>query len=113
MSSLAPAVLKLIEVIDEENAMLRQHRIVFHASFTDKKNHALRELMAAQRSDALPETARACRALLERLSIALRTNTALLKLHIGAVGEMSDIIIGGLREADSDGTYSRSRYARV
>ena len=113
MSSLAPAVLKLIEVIEEENAVLREHRIVFHAGFTDRKNQALRELMAAQRSDGLPEAARGCRTLLERLSSALRTNTALLKLHIGAVGEISDIIIGGLREADSDGTYSRSRHAHV
>lgn len=113
MSNLAPAVLKLLEVIEEENAVLREHRIVFHAGFTDRKNHALRELMAAQRADSLPEAARACRALLERLSSALRINTTLLKLHVGAVGEMSDIIIGGLREADSDGTYSRSRSTRV
>lgn len=113
MSNLAPALLKLIDVIEEENAVLREHQIVFHAGFTDRKNHALRELMAAQRTDGLAETARACRPLLERLSSALRINTALLKLHIGAVGEMSDIIIGGLREADSDGTYSRSRSARI
>lgn len=111
-SGIAPALVKLIEVIEEENAALGEHRIVFHAGFTDRKNQALRELMAAQRSEYAAESARACRDLLQRLSGALRANAGLLKLHIGAVGEISDVIINGLREAESDGTYSRSRYPR-
>jgi hypothetical protein len=111
-SGISPALLKLIEVIEEENAVLGEHRIVFHAGFTDRKNQALRELMAAQRSESVSESALACRELLQRLSSALRVNAGLLKLHIGAVGEISDIIIGGLRDAESDGTYSRSRHLR-
>lgn len=111
-SSLSPALLKLIEVIEEENVALREHRIVFHAGFTDRKNQALRELMAVQRSEGLREAAMACRTSLERLSAVLHSNAGLLKLHIAAVGEMSDIIINGLREADFDGTYSRNRRVR-
>ena len=82
---------------------------MFHAGFTDRKNQALRELMAAQRSEKLrrlPGPAGSC---LERLSAALRINAALLKLAHRCCRRMSDIIIGGLREAESDGTYSRSR----
>ncbi len=107
-----PALAKLIEVIEEENAVLQKHQIIFHGGFTDKKNQALRELMAAQRSENPREAALACRDMLQRLSGALQINSGLLKLHITAVGEMSDIIIGGLRDAESDGTYSRSRPQR-
>lgn len=107
-AALSPALIKLIEVVEEENLGLGQHRIDFHAGFTDRKNQALRELMAAQRSALSPAATEACKPLLERLSGALRENARLLKLHIAAVGEVSDIIISGLREADSDGTYSRN-----
>jgi hypothetical protein len=109
---LRPSLLKLVDVIEEENAALGKHDILCHAGFTDRKNQILREVMAAQRSEDPREAAQACKGLLERLSVALRTNAALLKLHIGAVGEMSDIIISGLRDAESDGTYSRNRSPR-
>jgi hypothetical protein len=108
-SPLSPALLKLIEVVEEENMALEQRRILVHAGFTDRKNQALRELMAAQRFGNPAEASRTAEPLLRRLSAALRANAALLKLHIAAVGELSDIIIGGLRAADSDGTYTRSR----
>lgn len=112
-SSLSQAILKLLDVIEEENAVLRDHRIVVHAGFTDRKNQALREVMAAQRSENPRDAARACKEQLKQLSAALQSNAALLKLHITAVGELSDIIIGGLRAADSDGTYSRNRQGPV
>ena len=106
-SALQPALLKLVDIIEEENSILSRQGIVSHAAFTDRKNHALRELMAAQRFDGRPARIAECRPLLTQLSAALKTNARLLKLHITAVGELSDIIIGSLREADSDGTYSR------
>jgi hypothetical protein len=110
--SIRLALSKLIDVIEEENAVLQDHRIILHTCFTDRKNQGLRELMAAQRSDDPGRGREACKNLLERLSSALRVNASLLKLHIGAVGEMSDIIISGLREAESDGTYCRNRQMR-
>jgi hypothetical protein len=97
----------LIETIEEENGVLRQHKVISHAVFTDKKNHALRELMSAQRFETAPLAFPACKPLLQRLALALKVNASLLKLHIKAVGEVSDIIVSSLREADSDGTYSR------
>lgn len=114
-SALATAVEKLIGVIEEENSLLREHRVSVHAGFTDRKIHALRELMATQRAEGARQAVEAVKPLLLRLSAALGTNARLLKLHIAAVGEVSDIIIGGLREAESDGTYSRSRnaYGRI
>lgn len=108
-NALYTAVVKLIGVIEEENTLLRDHRVSLHAGFTERKNHALRELMAAQRADGAGQAIAAVKPLLQELAAALGTNARLLKLHIAAVGEVSDIIIGGLREAESDGTYSRSR----
>ena len=110
--ALSPALLKLIEIIGEENGVLRRREFVSHAGFTDRKNQVLRELMAAQRREALPAATARVRPLLEQLSDVLHENARLLKLHIAAVGEISDIIVGSLREADSDGTYSRGRDRR-
>ena len=106
-TAIAPALLRRIETIEEENAVLRRHVVVQHSGFTDRKNQALRELMAAQRRDPGSCVMPHMRPHLERLSQALGENAQLLKLHITAVGEISDIIIGSLRDADSDGTYSR------
>lgn len=107
--ALSPALLKLIDVIEEENTVLRLRGITLHAGFTDRKNQALRELLAAQRSIISKAAQEASRPLLKQLSGCLEENSRLLKLNIAAVGEISDIIIGSLREADSDGTYSRGR----
>jgi hypothetical protein len=108
-SPLTVAVAKLIAAVEEENGILQRHGIVLHAGFTDRKNHALRELMAAQRCEPSSACLASSRPLLRRLSDALRRNAALLKLHIAALGDISDIIIASMRDADSDGTYSRSR----
>lgn len=112
-SGLKPALTKLIEVVEEENAVLTQHKVFFHSGFTDRKNQALRELMAAQRSGPSVGSVQAVRPLLQALAGALHDNARLLKLHIIAVGEISDIIVGSLRAADSDGTYSRNQPQRV
>lgn len=50
--ALGLAIAKLVEVVDEENSALLRHDIISHAGYTDRKNHALRELMAAQRRDS-------------------------------------------------------------
>lgn len=106
-SALTAALLRLIDTIEDENARLRRQEIVSHATFTDRKNQALRELMAAQRKPSAPRDDGNLHPLLRRLSGLLEDNGRLLKLHISAVGEVSDVIVGSLRDADSDGTYSR------
>lgn len=106
-SALGQALARLVEAVEDENASLDQQTIASHADFTDRKNQALRELMAAQRRDAGGGDAVALRPMLLRLSGALQRNTRLLKHHIAAVGEVSDILVRALREAESDGTYSR------
>lgn len=106
-SALALAVAKLLEAVEDENSALRRQEIISHAGYTDRKNQALRELMAAQRRDDSGTSADQIRPQLLLLSQALNANARLLKHHIAAVGEVSDIIVGSLRDANSDGTYSR------
>lgn len=106
-SALSLAVEKLLEVVEDENSALRRQEIISHAGYTDRKNQALRELMAAQRREAVPIAVEQVRPQLLRLSQALLANSKLLKHHIAAVGEVSDIIVESLRDANSDGTYSR------
>lgn len=97
----------LLSLIDEENGLLERREIHRHASFTERKNQALRELMLAQRvHPGLGDSGR-CDSLVRELKLSLTKNAMLLQYHIAAVGEVSDIIIAALREAESDGTYSR------
>lgn len=111
-SVLGSAVARLVEVVEEENAVLHRQSIVSHAAFTDRKNQALRELMAAQRREGWDANAKALRPLLQSLSEALQLNARLLKHHIAAVGEVSDILVGNLRDLESDGTYTRGQSPR-
>lgn len=106
-TGLAVALGKLLDVVETENAFLQRHDVISHASFTDKKNQALRELLAAQRSSPQEAKPAALAPLAEKLTRALKTNSRLLKIHIAALGEVSDVIIGSIREAESDGTYGR------
>lgn len=105
--SLASAVRKLTNVLVEENECLASNRINSHGTFTRIKNEALRELMAAQESGCSEDVLMARHGELTVLKRLLARNAGLLKTHIGALGEVTDIIIGGLRAAESDGTYSR------
>lgn len=104
---IASAVMRLIETIEEENETLQSHRITSHSGFTDRKNQVLRELMIAQRRESADPITPELKRQLQRLREILHVNTQLLKHHISAVGEVSDIIVAGLKGAESDGTYSR------
>jgi hypothetical protein len=106
-SALGLAIAKLVEAVEDENSSLLRQDIISHAGYTDRKNQALRELMAAQRRDSIRTSVDQIRPQLLLLSQALRANAKLLKHHIAAVGDVSDIIVGSLRDANSDGTYSR------
>jgi hypothetical protein len=110
-SAFAVALNRLIAILEEENAVLRSNAITAHTGFTDRKNHALRELMVLRRC-ASENVGGGYGELLGALNRSLGENARLLKLHIAAVGEVSDIIIAGLRGATSDGTYTRNSAAR-
>ena len=107
-SALGTAITRLIELVEEENNLLLQQQVFSHSGYTDRKNQALRELLIAQRREMTDVARSDLRPALQRLAAVLQVNARLLKHHIAAVGELSDIIVGSLKDADSDGTYSRS-----
>ena len=110
---LSVAIARLMDVLREENEALQQQRMVSHSGYTDRKNQAFLELMVAQRGLTARDQDLSCLGDSTNLKELLQTNARLLKLHISAVGEVSDIIIDSLREVESDGTYSRRRHARL
>ena len=111
-SVIAPVIARLIDVIEDENAALSSQSFTSHGSCTDRKNQALRELIVAQRRGQTIPLEPGVGQLLAHLADILRVNSRLLKHHISAVGEVSDIIVAGLRGAESDGTYSRDAPTR-
>lgn len=109
---IAPVIAKLIDVIEDENAALSNQSFTNHGSYTDRKNQALRELIVVQRRGLATPLEPGVGQLLSHLADILKVNAGLLKHHISAVGEVSDIIVAGLRGAESDGTYSRDASLR-
>lgn len=107
VSPLRSVLKRLVEVLEDENAALERHEVISHAAYTDRKNQALRDVMTIQMIDGVPFDHMQLQPLLACLARALRVNQSLLKLHITAVGEVSDVIIEYLCAAESDGTYSR------
>lgn len=107
LTSLQRTLTALLTVIEDENELLARHDMARHGPFTERKNQALRELMAVQRLQPDVASSPVCKPLLARLKSSLARNANLLQLNITAVGETSAIIIRAMREAESDGTYSR------
>lgn len=98
---------RLRQVLDEESAALEARSLAAHGGFTERKNQLLRDLLVAQRGCASPEAGRALAPETRALRKVLERNQQLLKVHIEAVREVSAIIVDSIRQADSDGTYSR------
>lgn len=105
--ALKAAVRKLIDILQDENEVLTGGPANRHDAFTERKNQALRELMAAQPAQISADLRRILSADINQLKPLLARNAWLLKTHIAALGEVTDLMIACLRAAESDGTYSR------
>jgi flagellar biosynthesis/type III secretory pathway chaperone len=98
---------RLRQVLDEESAVLASRSLAAHGPFTERKNQLLRDLLVAQRNCASAQTLAALQPQTSALQQVLKRNQQLLRVHIDAVKEVSAIIVDSIRQADSDGTYSR------
>ncbi len=98
---------RLAKLLDEESHGLASRSIGGHGVFTERKNQLLRELIVAQRNCESPAAVKAMSAQTAAVQKALARNQQLLKDHIAAVREVSAIIVDSIRQAESDGTYSR------
>lgn len=99
------ALARLEKVLDEENAALARFDASNIAEFSRVKTQSLLEL---QRPAGLhPARDPDLQARLQALQQKLELNRWLLHLHLQAAKEVSSVIMSALRDAESDGTYSR------
>jgi hypothetical protein len=111
--ALLAVIERLEQVLDQETASLKENRPGSLADFNARKSHGLLELMRGVR---LLDQASLDPALVARFHVLrakLDRNLAELKMHIDAVQEISAMMAGAMRDAESDGTYSAAiRFGR-
>ena len=96
---------RLEETIDLETSALEAHKPADIGDFNNRKSRSLLEITRLAR--ALPPGAQPrLKMRLDRLHAKLKRNQTVLKLNLEAVREISDLLLGALGEADSDGTYA-------
>jgi hypothetical protein len=108
LSLVESAIERLEEAVEQETAALQARAGADLREFNDRKSQGLLELTRAMRhiEGTVPEPA-----LMQRLAglrTKLEVNSATLKMHLEAVREVSTVMADAMREAESDGTYSRS-----
>ena len=108
LSLVESAIERLEEAVEQETAALQTRAGVDLREFNDRKSQGLLELTRAMRhiEGMAPEPALVTR--LTRLRTKLELNSAALKMHLDAVREVSAVMADAMRDAESDGTYSRS-----
>ena len=102
------ALFRLEKVLDQENEALAAFDSRDLGEFSRIKTQSLLELQrstaALGQDNAPPEL----RQLLRTLQQKLELNRWLLQLHLDAAREVTAVITSAIREAESDGTYSRT-----
>ena len=99
------AIERVEQVVDQETFALKQRARGKLDEFVNRKSHGLLELTRAMRavgSDAGGSLGPRLRALQAKLS----ENSALLKMNVEAVQEVSAVMARAIRDGESDGTYS-------
>jgi hypothetical protein len=101
------AIERLEEAVAQETAALQSRRAFDLKEFNDRKSRGLLELTRAMRliEGTVPDKGLIAR--LASLRAKLEINSAVLRLHLDAVHEISAAMAEAMRDADSDGTYSR------
>ena len=99
------AIERVEQVVDQETHALKRHERGKLDDFTRRKSHGLLELTRAVRtldSGAGQSLGPRLRALQAKLS----ENSAVLRMHLEAVQEISAVMAHAIRDGESDGTYS-------
>lgn len=98
---------KLSAAIADENAALASRDGLPLVDITYRKNQILRDLLTAQKACTTPGSLAALAPRYSRLKQLLDRNAMLLKLNLTALQEVSSVIVESIRQAESDGTYTR------
>ena len=112
IAAMHAAIGRLEETIAAEIAALEENRAVDFADINRRKSQSLLEITRLART--LPVGSEAELApRLKQLRTALTASHRLLGLHLTASRQLSDLMIGVLHEAESDGTYGETRHRQV
>ncbi len=104
VSAITAALDRLEGLVDEESEALETRAPVDLDAINRRKSHSLLEITRLARSLPLSVDP-GLRVRLSRLRDRLVANHRLLGLHLAAVREIADLMVGVLSEAESDGTY--------
>ncbi|MGU3496922.1 hypothetical protein ACLBXM_23000 [Xanthobacteraceae bacterium A53D] len=105
LASLMSSLDRLEAVVDQETAALEARQSLDLEDINRRKSRSLLELSRAVRN--LPEKVEPdLQERLDNLRKKLQRNCEVLSMHLDAAREISSILNGALRAADSDGTYT-------
>lgn len=104
---LKQAIERTEAIVRDETAALRRGGGVDLHEFSSRKSHQLLALKRAFDATANVSGRESMTKEMDQLRDALAENTALLRTRLAAVQEIADIISSVMRQAESDGTYSR------
>jgi hypothetical protein len=100
------AIRRLVDVVDQETAALRERKPIDLTSFNNRKGQGLLELDKALRQFGGVDPGEPLKNALRALRQRLETNRQVLNTHLEAVREVAAIIADAIRSVESDGTYS-------
>jgi flagellar biosynthesis/type III secretory pathway chaperone len=106
--AVAQVLQRLEEVVQQETAALRSHRVVDLQDFNTRKSQGLLELSRLLRIAEGAPLDKILLARLKSLREMLEANRTVLKIHLDAAHEISTIMADAIRDSESDGTYSPS-----
>lgn len=109
---LTQSIERLEETIEAETrALVSRGGAIDHEDFNRRKSQSLLELSRIARVIERGALDEATTVRLEQLKAKLEENHSALEMHLRAVQEVSEIVSGAIRNAESDGTYSANIYA--
>lgn len=107
VKSFAAIVERVEAVVDAETDALKHHRPVDMAGLILRKRQGLLELSRIMRAFSGLGPQVEAQGRLDRLSVKLENNRVVLDRQLRAVREVADIIASSIKDADSDGTYTK------
>ena len=106
-SAIEHVVRRLDDLIDREIAVIQASSACDLQHYTNRKSECLLELVRLSQSSAIAAACACIEPALASLRSKLEANARLQRVHIQAVQELTDAISEAVRDAESDGTYSR------
>lgn len=109
-ASLSAIISRIEEAVAAETDGLRNDRAFDLPSSNARKSRCLYELTRAIKGAGEAEFLAEHFDSLKRLRDALARNEAVIRAHLGAVGEVATLMRDAIRDAEADGTYSAHEF---